>query len=69
MMKNAFRMPKSQELRHEILARTLDVSGSRIGQSGMAIPTIKKDSGIAQPTKWYSDSKRLVILPSKAPVL
>ena len=41
-MKNVFRMPKSQELRHEILARTLDVSGSRIGQSGMAIPTIKK---------------------------
>ena len=24
--------------------------------------TINKDSGIAQPTKWYSDSKKLVII-------
>ena len=32
-------------------------------------PTIKKDSGIAPPTRWYSDSKRVVILSSKVPVL
>ena len=38
-------------------------------KSGMAIPTIKKDSGVAPPTKWYTNSKRLVILSSKAPVL
>ena len=38
-------------------------------RSGMAIPTIKKDSGIAPPTRWYSDWKRLVILVSQVPVL
>ena len=27
----------------------------------MANLTINKDSGIAQPTKWYSNSKKLVI--------
>ena len=35
----------------------------------MAIPMIKTDSGIAPPTRWYSDSKRLVILSAKVPVL
>ena len=34
-------------------------------RDGMAILTIKKDNGIAQPTKWYSDSKKLAILSSK----
>ena len=29
----------------------------------------QKDSGIAPPTRWYSDSKRLVILSSEVPVL
>ena len=37
--------------------------------SGMAIPTIKKDSGIAPPTRCTAIQKRLVILSSKAPVL
>ena len=32
MVRIAFRMPKNQELRDEILARTLDVSGSRVGR-------------------------------------
>ena len=34
-------------------------------RDGMAILTIKKDNGIAQPTKWYSDSMKLAILSSK----
>ena len=65
-----FECRRSQELRHEVLARTLDVSGSRIGRKVIwRFPRSKRDSGIAPPTKWYSDSKRLVILSSKAPVL
>ena len=35
-------------------------------KSGVVIPTISKDSGIAPPTKWYSDSKRLVIKNTNA---
>ena len=35
----------------------------------MAILTIKKGNGIAQPTTWYSDAKKLVIVYSKEPVL
>ena len=42
------------------------VQGRR--SDGMAIVTIEKDSGIAQPTKWFSDSKKLVFLSSKVPV-
>ena len=38
-------------------------------RDGMAILTIKKDSGISQPRKWYSNEKKLVILSSQAPVL
>ena len=36
-------------------------------RDGMATPTV--DSGIEQPTKWYSNSKKLVILSSQVPVL
>ena len=39
-------------------------------RSGMAILlTLKRSNGIAQPITWYSDSKKLVILSSKVPVL
>ena len=38
-------------------------------RDGTATLTLHKDSGIAQPTKWYSNSKKLVILSSQVPVL
>ena len=38
-------------------------------RDGMAILMIKKDNGIAQPTKWCSDSKKLAILSSRVPAL
>ena len=44
--------------------------GSRIRKrDGMATLTINKDSGTAPPTKWYSNSKKLVIQSSQVPVL
>ena len=58
-----FECRRSQESRHEFLTRTLNVSGCRIGREVVwKFPRSKKDSGIAPPTKWYSDSKNLVIL-------
>ena len=39
-------------------------------RSGMEVlHTLKKGNGIAQPTKWYNDSKKPVIPCSKASVL
>ena len=70
MMRLAFRTPKNQDLRDEILARTLDVSGSRVGRDNVwRISRSKMDHGIAQPANWYSNSKKLVILHSEVPVL
>ena len=37
-------------------------------RDGKANLTITKDSGIAHPTKWYRDSRNVVILCSKVPV-
>ena len=50
---------QSQGLREEILIRTYTVLGRK--RDGTANLTINKDSGIAQPTKWYSNSKKQVI--------
>ena len=64
-----FECRESQELRDEILARTLDVSGSRVAREMVwRILTIEKENGILQPKKWYSDSNELVILCSKVSV-
>ena len=61
---------ESQELCKEILRRTLDILGSRLGRKVVwkSKPHSKRAIGIAQPTKWYSNSKRLVILYSKVSV-
>ena len=67
---NCISNAENQELRDEVLARTLDVSGSRVGREMVwAILAIKSDNGIAQPATWYSDPKQLVILYSRVPVL
>ena len=60
-----FEYRRSQELRRAVLTTTLDVTGSRIGREVVwRFPWWKKDNGIAPPTRWYSDSQRLVILSS-----
>ena len=39
------------------------------GSERDSLATLTMDSGIAQPRKWYSNKKKLVILSSQAPVL
>ena len=55
--------PETQRIRKEILRRTLDIIWSRIWKkSGMEVlTTITKDYGIVQLTKWYNETKKMVI--------
>ena len=59
-----FECRNSQELRNEILARTLDILGSWVGRDVVwqFFFPLKKENGILQPTKWCNDSKKLVIV-------
>ena len=70
MMIIVIQMPKKSRIAQR--DSYLDIGHSWIQaqkKSGMEIlTTIKKGNGIAQPTKWYSNSKRLVILYSKVSV-
>ena len=63
-----FECRKSQELREDIFARTLDVSGCwDRKRSGMEdLLTLLLESGTPQPMKWYNDSKKQVITCSKS---
>ena len=60
-----------QGLRDEILARTLDVSGSWLGREVVWVNprTLPLENGTPQPIKWNNDSKKAVIPCSEAPVL
>ena len=52
-----FECRESQELRDEILAKTLDifwVQGRKRSRMDVLL-TLNKENGILQPTKWYSD--------------
>ena len=70
MMRN-LECRKIQGLLEEILARTLDVSGSWIGQDVVLEDprTLPMENGTPQPIKWNSDSKKPVTLCWKASVL
>ena len=59
---------ESQELRNEILARSLDILGSRVGREVVwqFFSRSKRAVGLLQPRKWCSDSEKLVILYSKS---
>ena len=59
---------KSQELYKEVSTRTLDFSGSRFGKE-IVRQLIWWTIGTVQPTKWHSNSKKLVVRFSQPPVL
>ena len=59
---------ESQELREELLTRTLDFYGSAVGKE-MVWRFSRWTVGPHSPQKWYSNSKKLVILFSQVPVL
>ena len=67
MMRIVFQCAKSQESRIEMLSWTLDILGSRLRRKVVWGNTNHDQKGnlIAQPTRWYSSWKRLVILYSK----
>ena len=72
MMRIVFRMTKKSGITQQKFLQghwTFLGPGSEEKWHGSSShPQKKKGDGIAQPTRWHSDSKKLVILSSKAPV-
>ena len=63
MMINAFRTPSRSRILRTGFYQDIDFSGSRFGKE------VFDGQGDLQPTKWYSNSEKLVILFSQLPVL